>query len=240
MQDDDFDSSNTLLQDLEWNSDEPVIRWRWVYYTSIVLYGIIIVLSLFQSSYAVMALFVLLGIWSRIPALASSFTKDIEIVDILTVSIAINLGGLTGALYGSLIILGTKAFGPREYPGYTIKESIGFFLIALIMPWVYSSLNQNLFYTLNIFTVLRYTSYMILTAVLEPGALALEAALCIPSFCVGLFVNKLTTLFLGDFLTSTLGTMQMTFGLFFSISIGIGAFFALSKTTLWLTERRFK
>ncbi|MBD3163734.1 hypothetical protein GF323_00880 [Candidatus Woesearchaeota archaeon] len=93
-----------------------------LYKVTLVIYALIIFFWLLDPSISTILLFALISLWSRVPAMATNFTKDVEIVDFFTVMIAINLGGIAGGLYGASIMLISRFLGPVEEIDYILSR----------------------------------------------------------------------------------------------------------------------
>ena len=176
-----------------------LILWKPLYKTTVVLYVSIFLLALPAPQLSILALFALIAVWSRVPALMTLFTKDVEVVDIFTVMTAVYYSSWVGALFGSGIILFTRLFGPTEPLDYTIKESICFFVGSFTAPVVYYITNGNLTITMFSFTFVRYTLPMVISLLINPGALVLDISLVLMNGPTMIMFNLFILNVFGDF-----------------------------------------
>lgn len=152
-----------------------VVRFKELYIASLVLFAIGIILVPINQLYSTLVLFGLVGLWTRIPTFFADFLKDLEQVDFLTIMIALNIGGWIAGWFGMVVMLFSRAFAPLEWPMYTMKDSLCFFVCGNLVPFIYNYWGGNLLLTAYTFTTIRYILYMILTILIEPGAIAIEA-----------------------------------------------------------------
>ncbi len=122
------------------------------------------------------------------------FTKDLDVVDFFVVMLAINVGGVFGGVFGLIIMLFSRIFGPNEWILYTIKDAVSICIGGMLTPWFYSIFENNALYTSYAFTVFRWTLYIILTVIFEFEAMSLEISLCtigsLKSYLYNTFVMK--------------------------------------------------
>lgn len=161
-----------------------VVRFKELYIASIIIFAVGIALIPLNQFYATLILFGLIGLWSRVPTFFADFLKDFEQVDFLTIMIAVNVDGMTAGIFGMVTMLFARAFAPLEWPLYTVKDSISFFVAGNLTPFFYSFWGHNLFFTAYTFTAVRWLFYLVLTALIESDALGLElgyVAMSIPT-----------------------------------------------------------
>jgi len=140
----------------------------------------------------------------------SDFTKDMELVDFLTVMLAVSLGGIWGGLFGASILLSSRIFnsggdgGYSEHPGYTAMEAFNFLLIGSASGLVYSALDGNLLYTMYAFTAARYALTVAFTLLFAPSYLFYCLQLLAVGAVVAYATNTASVLLFGDYLVSVL------------------------------------
>jgi hypothetical protein len=216
------------------------ILWKPVKVVSVVAYVIIILLIPLSTFWATIMLFALICFWSRIPCLISDFTKDLEVVDFFTVMLAIHVGGLFAGIFGAAIMMFSRIFGPNEYFLYTVKDSICILIGGLLTP-LFFSMTGSALYAIYLFTLFRYSFYLVLTLLIEPQLLALEFGEC----CIGITVAYVTNTYIMKFFEAPLTNLFET-GLKFDINLflfasGIIAFFYIaSRFSRWLKQREKK
>lgn len=217
---------------------EKLILWKPLYKTTIVLYVLVFLLMIPAPQIATLLLFAIVAMWSRIPALMTIFTKDVECVDFLTVIIAIHMGGLTGAIFGSSIILFTRIFGPTEDLDYTIKESVCFFAGAFVSLGVFK-LTGNVTITMFSFTFIRYTLYPCLTLVTQPGKVFMDLVILSVSAPIAVFSNLLLLRLTGPALDRIFAKGAIvSWELLLFVTAIIGGFFLVSKFMAREEEKR--
>ena len=79
---------------------DQFVLWKPLKIVSLITYIIIILLIPISSFWAVIILFGLIHLWSRVPCLICMFTKDLDVVDFFVVMLAINVGGVFGGVFG--------------------------------------------------------------------------------------------------------------------------------------------
>ena len=223
---------------------EEIIRFKELKYASLGLFVFSLVLIPFNTTLSAIFMFAVVGLWSRVPAFLSSFTKDSEIIDFLTVVIALNLGGLAGGLFGASMMLFSRIFAPLEYIGYTAKDSVSLFVAGNVVPIIFFITGGNLLFSMYGFTAIRYIVYIILTGIFEPEWLMMEIGYCFIGIFTAYMSNTLVVAVFGDFATNILKTglgfntslfgfiFLVLFFVFFSKIISLIKF-GKNKKTLW-------
>ena len=230
-----------------------IIRFKELKYASLGLFLFSLFLIPFNTTLSTLFMFAVVGLWSRVPAFLSSFTKDSEIIDFLSFVISISLGGLAGGLFGCLLMLFSRIFAPLEYPGYTIKDAVALFVSGISAPFIFFLTGGNMLLSMYGFTVVRYIIYILLTAFFEPQWMMLELGYCFLGIFTSYLSNTIMISVFGDFTTNILKT-----GIGFNFSIFVFIFIVLffvfftkiieilkfkkkpSKKTLWEISKESK
>ncbi len=208
---------------------ERLILWKPLQKTTLVMYALVFFLALPAPKLATLLLFGIVALWSRIPAMMTMFTRDVEVVDFFTVIIAINMGGLVAALFGSLLILFSRIFGPLEDLDYTIKESVCFFVGAFFSLAVHN-LFGNVMWTMFSFTFIRYGFYPVLDLVTTPGKVWLTVIILVVSAPVAVISNLLLVNLFGDALDAIFAKgAVLSWELLLFVTAVIAGFFFVSK-----------
>ena len=216
------------------------VLWKGVKIVSLVAYVLILLAFPFSSFWATIILFALIAFWSRVPAMISMFTKEVEVLDFFTVLLAIHVGGIFAGLFGAAIMLFSKLFAPNEWYLYTIKDAASFFVCALITPLVYAASGSTLT-TIYVFMIVRFSVYMVLTVILEPEYIMLELGLCTAGILVGGIYNTfIMKSFEGLVAPMIEEGVKFSFSLFLVATLVVGGFYLLSKAAKWLEARRMK
>ena len=206
------------------------VLWEPLKITTVVMFIIVIVLLPFSGFWSVIMLFAIVCLWSRVPCLLSTFTKDFEVVDFFVVMLAIHVGGIFGGIFGILLMLFSRIFGPQEWWLYTVKDGISIMVCGFLTPLFYFVTGGSAINTIYLFTIVRYALYILLTVFLEPDYLGLELSLCaigaleaylFNTFIMNTFEEHLSKLFIGG--------VHFSFGLF-AITLGlIVLFFSIGR-----------
>ena len=183
-----------------------IIRFEALKWTTLAMFVVSVILIFVHPIAATILMFSIVCLWSRVPALISAFTKDLEVIDFFTVYVALSMGGWVGGLFGAANMLFSRLYGPLEWPWYTVKDAISLFICGLATPIVYTWTGGNILITMYSFTAIRYASYLILTVFLEPGALMLEIGICSVSVFVAILSNTITVSIFGAVISSILDT----------------------------------
>jgi hypothetical protein len=208
---------------------DEIVLWKPLKAVSLMIYTIVILLIPISQFWSVIILFALICLWSRLPCLVSMFTKDLDVIDFFVVMLAINIGGLFAGIFGLIIMLFSRIFGPHEYFLYTVKDSISLLICGCLTPAIYAGLGSML-YTFYAFTIIRYILYVILTLIIEPENIALELGLCLMDLPkVYLYNTFIMSSFEGLLMTVFEGGVHFSLGLFLFATGIVGFFFFLGK-----------
>ncbi len=115
------------------------VHWKPLYYTSIAMFALSVVLVPVNLEWAVLVIIALVTLWSRVPGFANFFLNKLALNDFFTFIIAANSGWLVGGLFGFLIMWFSRLFGPGEWLPYTLRASIASFGAAAAVPLIISS-----------------------------------------------------------------------------------------------------
>ena len=216
---------------------DQFVLWKPLKIVSFVIYALILLFIPMSSFVSVILLFVLICLWSRVSCFISKYTKDLDVIDFV-VMLAINHNGIFAGIFGFSVMLFSRIFGPREWPLYTLKDAISIMICGFLTPTIYAATGSALT-TMIIFTIIRYALYIVLTVVMEPGALGLEIGICSVSifiafiyntFIMGMFEGMLSKVFEGG--------VHFSIGLFLVATGVVALFFVVSKIGGWLEEKK--
>lgn len=96
------------------------ILWRPLYYASIALFIISIVLFPFSRTWSVLTALFLVSLWSSVPGLATGFLASLHMHDVFSFIIASTLGVKAGLFFGFVARLTPRLFTHKEDLPYTI------------------------------------------------------------------------------------------------------------------------
>jgi hypothetical protein len=136
-----------------------MLNWPLVLIYTAVLYVSMIVTLPFNQAYATIFLFQLIAFWSRLPGVGMPHPLYIlyaaDVIDIFSCIIAINIGGIQGAvfsLFGNII---SRACG--VYPSWELvfEDTISQFLTCLVLPFFHAALGGNIMVSIVVYSILR-------------------------------------------------------------------------------------
>jgi len=181
------------------------VRLKPLYYATIGIVVLILISAIFRPSLAAILSLALIGLWSRIPCMYNELSKDLEILDFCTFIVAINLGGLTGAIFGSTVFAFSSLFAKYEDPMNFIQEVPAFFVCGLAMPLVYGY-TGNLLLSMYSFTAIRYAVILLVTFAIYPPRVMLSFQYLAFGAMVAYVTNTAMITFFGDITTRLLAT----------------------------------
>lgn len=202
------------------------LNWPIVISTTIVLYVLIILTLPFNTIYATLLLFTLIGFWSRLPGVGivhpGLFLYMADIIDVFTIIVAINLGGTAGAMFVIFGNLWSRLCGIFPPWSGVIKETIILSLVSFIVPALHSILNGNLVLVAIWFTIFREVGFLILSLAYPTTSwpeYIFNEAIILTSLIV---VNSIYMKFFGTFFDDLMGKgVTFSWPLFFFATIVI-------------------
>ena len=135
------------------------VQWRLVNFVTIVLYIVIILFLPFKSVTSTVFLFALVAFWSRLPGVGTpppgEWLMLFDVVDIFSIIVAINISGLSGALFSIIINIGSRIVG--SFPDWItiMKDAVAQFIVCFIIPYVYLIVGRNIIVTTIWYSILR-------------------------------------------------------------------------------------
>jgi hypothetical protein len=209
---------------------ERLILWKPLQKTTLVMYALVFLLAIPAPKAATLMLFGIVALWSRVPAMMTMFTRDTEVVDFFTVIIALHMGPLIAAFFGSGMILFSRIFGPLEDLDYTIKESILFFVGAFFSYYVYTWFGASIMVTMFSFTFIRYSLAPVLDLVTTPGKVFLTLIILTVSAPIAVISNLLLVNIFGESLDVIFAKgAVISWELLLFVTVIIVGFFLVSK-----------
>jgi hypothetical protein len=136
-----------------------MLNWPLVLITTVVLYALIIITLPFNAVYATLFLFALIGFWSRLPGVGIPHPFYIlyilDLIDIFTVIIAVNIGGPVAAVYSIFGNVWSRMCG--SFPAWNplISDFFAQPIAALILPFFHQAMGGDILVTVIIFTLVR-------------------------------------------------------------------------------------
>ena len=176
-----------------------VIKWDVLFYMSVGFFALIIVTLFINPVASTVLTFALIGFWSRIPCHIGYHTKDLEMIDFLSVVIGINMGALAGGAFAFTLIWVSSFYGKIETPGHTWASSMAMLAAALAAPFFYTYFGGNLLFALYGFTVVRYVVGYGTVAITMPAILMDEIAAFVPCIVSAYVTNTIYVAVFGDY-----------------------------------------
>ena len=198
-----------------------VIKWDVLFYMSIGFFALIIVMLFINPLASTVLTFALIGFWSRIPCHIGYHTKDLEMIDFLSVVIGINMGPLAGGAFAFSLIWVSAAYGKIEPPAHTWASSLAMLAGAIAAPFLYTYFGGNLLFALYGFTVVRYAVGYSTVALTTPALLFDEITAFVPCIVSAYVTNTIYVAVFGDYFGEKLVAqgMQLDWQLIFVMGI---------------------
>ncbi|MBT3464727.1 hypothetical protein HOD20_04250 [archaeon] len=136
------------------------IQWRMVKAITIISYIFIIFNLPFNPATSSIILFGLIAFWSRLPGVGTPPPGDwlamLDVVDIFSLIIAINISGMKGAIFSLVINISSRVVG--SFPSWisVLKDTVAQFVVCLIVPFIYNLVGQNIIVTTIWYSILRF------------------------------------------------------------------------------------
>ncbi len=153
-------------------------------------------------------LFALFGFWSRLPGVGIPTPFYLfylmDFVDFFSLIIAVNVGGIQGAIVSVFLNLSSRLCGIT--PGWVgvFKDAIAQGVVCLIIPFVVSWTSANIVMSMIWYTVLRTLMFIPMQIFFPTRSFTsfiTNVIVCLPLL---LIINVFYAKILGNFLTATL------------------------------------
>jgi hypothetical protein len=135
------------------------IQWKMVNFITIVTYVLMIIILPFNQTTSSILLFALIAFWSRLPGTGTPPPGEwlilLDVVDVFSMIVAINIGGLSGAIFSLVTNMGSRVVG--SFPDWitVLKDVISQFVVCLIIPFIHVIFGSNILVTTVWYSVLR-------------------------------------------------------------------------------------
>ncbi|MFT4303629.1 MAG: hypothetical protein ACMXYG_03625 [Candidatus Woesearchaeota archaeon] len=222
-----------------------IIHWPQVIVVTVTLYALIILSLPFNTVYATMFLFALIAYWSRLPGVGIPSPFFIlylaDLVDLLAVIIAINVGPLEGALFSAFGNFGSRLAGVFPKWWSVNRDSMFQFVICLFIPWIHEWGGADLEITMFWFTMIRrfmfIPVYMIYKDIPLPNFIILWCGATASSVLINIFYARYFGWFFDGIIQIGVEFNWMLFILATFIMI-LGKIFFFGKSNVkWLDQR---
>jgi hypothetical protein len=138
------------------------IHWGIIRIVSGILYILMLLTLPFSVTASTMLLFTLIAFWSRLPGVAIVtplwILYMIDVVDLFSMLVAINVGGIYGAVIAAFCNFVPRIAGITPPWSDVVKDTIIQPIICLIIPFVYSVVN-DITACMIIYTLLRQAGF---------------------------------------------------------------------------------
>lgn len=173
---------------------EEAVFWKPLYRASAIMFALSLMLLPVSRTMSMIVLFSIICLWSRIIPMVFPPAREIDVIDFFVLIIAVNIGGLVGALFGAFNMLFSRFFSQSENIHYTLKDTLAYFLGAFLLPVVYG-ISGSLLTAIFFFVAFRYAVRMAVTFLFDRECLGEE----IGSILVGVPLAALFNTFLVKF-----------------------------------------
>lgn len=184
---------------------EDLVLWKPLYYTSVLMFILSLVLLPFNSTWSVITILALVTLWSRVPGFIHFIFNKLALNDLFTLIVAANAGWLTGSLFGVFGILFARLFGPNEWWPYTLRAAIAVFVAGAFVPMILNSTGGLNVISVYWFEGILYATYYIQVLLLWREEIGLEIMILPAVIFFDFFMNA----FLIKLFGSTLSNMMI-------------------------------
>ena len=218
---------------------EEYVLWKPLYYASIGIFILALVLLPFNSVLSLIVIFSLVSLWSRIPGGILYIFYSLELTDFFAFVIAANIGGVAGGLFGAITLLFSKIFFPDEEFYVPLYHSFSIFISALLVPLILTFTGGVNIVSFFIYEGIIFLIYFILVFLFSREGLGYEISELPFDIFFNFFVNGGLITALGTVL-SNLMTKGITSGWPLVIFTGVILFFfVLTKSGKRLSKLTF-
>jgi len=140
------------------------IHWPFVLITSVVLFGLILITLPFNPQMSTVFLFLFIAYWSRIPGVGIPsplfILYQMDLVDLFSMIVAINIGGLQGAMFTIFANIASRAAGITPTWAGVLNDAGSQAIICLFMPLIHS-ITKSVFVSMMVFTIIRRLGFIV-------------------------------------------------------------------------------
>ncbi len=188
----------------------------------LLLFIFVVAFAMGNKLLALVSLFFLLGIISRLPAIYNDAIKETEIISDFAFFIVLIGGPLLGAAFAFSAMWASWLLAPwreAEDVVYVIMDSIGMVGAALATPLIFSFTGGILMPSIFYFIVVRYGIYMALIPFIKPATLHTSGFLTVVGFFIAIPHAYIITKFFGPGILGWFGITGFKMGVlpFFGI-----------------------
>jgi len=204
-----------------------------------VLYALIIINLPFNPVASTIFLFAIISYWSRLPGVGIPSPFFIlylaDLVDLFSLLIAVNLGGIYGAIFSLFGNIGSRMAGITPYWSGVMKDGIIQFFICLIIPFIYSATGGNIVMTMMIYTIIRRMGFIVLWLIYPDLSLGEFCVIWVGVTFASLTINAFYAKYFGGFFDGLLQSgVSFNWPMFIFVTIIVIAgktyFFGTSKS----------
>lgn len=185
-----------------------ILHWSLVWPISIGLYALSLLLIPLSITYSMVFLFALFGFWSRLPGVGIPTPFYLfylmDFVDFFSLVVAVNIGGIQGALFSAFLNLSSRMCGITPAWVGVAKDTVAQFMVCLIIPFVYTWTGSGIVMGMVWYTILRLIMFFPMQVFFPTRSwtsFLTDVIICLP---LAIFINVFYAKILGNFLTETL------------------------------------
>jgi len=213
-----------------------VINWRFAIPFTLIIYFLIILFLPFSTIYATFFLFLLIAFWSRLPGVGIPhpffLIYCMDLVDVFTVIIAINLSGVEAAIFSLLANLLSRSVGVFPPWSAVMSDSMSMAVTSLLIPFIHVLFGGNILITITVFTLVRallWVPFDMLTSYFWKAGIVQYVIEMLISITALIFINGFYAGIFGGFFDALLkGSLSFSWPLFIFASLVIGLAYTLT------------
>lgn len=183
-------------------------NWPIIIPTTIVLYVLTIIFLPFNSIYATIMLFSLIGFWSKLPGVCIYEPLPIlyvmDFVDVFAVIISIYIGPFQGAAYALFWNIFPRLCGAYRNWLVFVKDGVAQAIVCMFMPLINVAVGGNLLVAVTIFSIIRVPLYLVFCFILPHRNFVEQIIQTSVAGTIIVLVNMLYVKLFGDFFANLL------------------------------------
>lgn len=203
-------------------------NWPVIIVTTVVLYVLTLLSLPFNSIFATIWLFSLIGFWSKLPGYCIyepvRLLYMMDFIDVFAIYISIYVNPFVGALYALFWNVYPKLCGPYLFWQGAIKDGLSQAIMCFFVPMMYA-LSGDLVLVIVLFSILRLVIFFLLSLVIPHRSIPEQIFHIVIGGIAVLIVNLFYNKLFGNFFTSLLSDgASFSWPLFFIATAVIIAF----------------
>lgn len=208
---------------------EGLVLWKPLYYTSIGMFIVSLILFPFSPKWSIITILMLVALWSRVPGFVHFIFNKLALNDLFTLIIAANAGWLVGGLFGVFGIMFPRIFGPNEWMPYSIRASVSVFVAGAMVPIIMNFTGGLDVTAVYLFEGVLYATYYALVLIFWREEIGLELVILPAVIFFDFFMNAFLIKIFGETLSNMMTTGLGSGWPFIIFSGLILSFFIIAK-----------